>query len=38
MNAEVLQSTIDLYSTITIILIIAIGVTGLALWYWSGQR
>ncbi|MCO4567744.1 hypothetical protein Si077_00767 [Streptococcus infantarius subsp. infantarius] len=31
-------SMIELYSLITILLIIIVGVTGLAFWYWSGRR
>lgn len=29
---------IELYSLITILLIIIVGVAGLAFWYWSGRR
>lgn len=29
---------IELYSLITILLIIIVGVTGLAFWYWSGRK
>ena len=29
---------IELYSLITILFIIIVGVAGLAFWYWSGRR